>query len=185
MACTPRSCSAGSATRSPCGSATPPMTRSASASCSPTRRSPPSRPPTRRPTPRSHASFARWGEIDIYYRGELATSGGHGFSALEPQAPAQHPAEARRRPRRELHFLTDSPPLDELAAGYDLVICCRRRQQPVAHGARRRVRAVDRPAPVEVHLARHRPGVRGVHLPHRRDRVGRLPAPRLPVRRRR
>src|SRR6201990_2653755 len=26
--------------------------------------------------------FARWGEIDVHYRGEVMTSGGHGFSAL-------------------------------------------------------------------------------------------------------
>jgi anthraniloyl-CoA monooxygenase len=26
--------------------------------------------------------FARWGEIDVHYRGEVLTSGGHGFSAL-------------------------------------------------------------------------------------------------------
>src|SRR4051812_12877919 len=26
--------------------------------------------------------FARWAEIDVHYRGETITSGGHGFSAL-------------------------------------------------------------------------------------------------------
>src|ERR671921_1247495 len=26
--------------------------------------------------------FARWAEIDVHYRGEVITSGGHGFSAL-------------------------------------------------------------------------------------------------------
>src|ERR687883_1680149 len=26
--------------------------------------------------------FARWTEIDVHYRGEVVTSGGHGFSAL-------------------------------------------------------------------------------------------------------
>jgi anthraniloyl-CoA monooxygenase len=26
--------------------------------------------------------FARWSEIDVHYRGEVITSGGHGFSAL-------------------------------------------------------------------------------------------------------
>ena len=38
-------------------------------------------------------------------------------------------------------------------------------------------------AQVEVHVARDRPRVRGVHVPHRRDGVGRLPAALLPVRR--
>jgi anthraniloyl-CoA monooxygenase len=30
--------------------------------------------------------FARWAEIDIHYRGEVVTSGGHGFSALSRRA---------------------------------------------------------------------------------------------------
>ena len=32
------------------------------------------------------ASFARWGEIDIFYRGERRTSGGHGFSGAQPRS---------------------------------------------------------------------------------------------------
>src|SRR5215210_2530699 len=36
--------------------------------------------------PRTYAEitrrFARWSEIDVHYRGEVITSGGHGFSAL-------------------------------------------------------------------------------------------------------
>src|SRR6188508_3364609 len=28
------------------------------------------------------ASFVRWSEIDVHYRGEVVTSGGHGFAAL-------------------------------------------------------------------------------------------------------
>src|SRR5919198_522656 len=28
------------------------------------------------------AEFARWDEIDIHYRGEVVTSGGHGFAAM-------------------------------------------------------------------------------------------------------
>ena len=31
--------------------------------------------------------FARWSEIDVHYRGEVITSGGHGFSALGRRAP--------------------------------------------------------------------------------------------------
>jgi anthraniloyl-CoA monooxygenase len=69
------------------------------------------------------ASFARWGEIDIFYRGERRTSGGHGFSALS----RKHLLNILQRRATELgatlHFLTESPSLDELAAGHDLVIC--------------------------------------------------------------
>jgi anthraniloyl-CoA monooxygenase len=69
------------------------------------------------------SSFARWGEIDIFYRGERRTSGGHGFSALS----RKHLLNILQRRASELgadcRFLSDSPPLDELAADHDLVIC--------------------------------------------------------------
>src|SRR4029079_2514169 len=38
--------------------------------------------------------FARWAEIDVHYRGEVVTSGGHGFSARPRgralRAPSDH-----------------------------------------------------------------------------------------------
>ena len=39
--------------------------------------------------------FARWSEIDVHYRGEVITCGGHGFSALGRKRAARHPADAR------------------------------------------------------------------------------------------
>ena len=39
--------------------------------------------------------FVRWSEIDVHYRGEVITSGGHGFSALGRKELLQHPADAR------------------------------------------------------------------------------------------
>ena len=68
-------------------------------------------------------SFARWGEIDIYCRGELRTSGGHGFSALSRKHLLNILQKRAADLGAELHFLTESPALDELAAEYDLVIC--------------------------------------------------------------
>jgi anthraniloyl-CoA monooxygenase len=69
------------------------------------------------------ASFARWGEIDIFYRGERRTSGGHGFSALS----RKHLLNILQRRAAELgatlHFLTESPDLEAQARDYDLVIC--------------------------------------------------------------
>src|SRR3954466_11714194 len=52
--------------------------------------------------------FARWAEIDVHYRGETMTSGGHGFSALArvdllgvpPRPPARRPPAPPCRPRR-------------------------------------------------------------------------------------
>jgi anthraniloyl-CoA monooxygenase len=68
-------------------------------------------------------SFARWGEIDIFCRGVLRTSGGHGFSALSRKHLLNILQERAAELGAGLHFLTESPELDELAAGYDLVIC--------------------------------------------------------------
>ena len=39
--------------------------------------------------------FVRWSEIDVHFRGEVITSGGHGFSRARAQAAAEHPADAR------------------------------------------------------------------------------------------
>jgi anthraniloyl-CoA monooxygenase len=69
------------------------------------------------------ASFARWGEIDIYYRGEARTSGGHGFSALSRRHLLQILQRRSVSLGATIHFLTESPPLDALSAGHDLVIC--------------------------------------------------------------
>jgi anthraniloyl-CoA monooxygenase len=69
------------------------------------------------------ASFARWGEIDIHSHGELRTSGGHGFSALSRKHLLNVLQKRAADLGAELHFLVESPLLDELAAGYDLVIC--------------------------------------------------------------
>jgi anthraniloyl-CoA monooxygenase len=69
------------------------------------------------------ASFARWGEIDIFYRGERRTSGGHGFAALSRKHLLNVLQRRAASLGATLHFLTESPPLDELSANHDLVIC--------------------------------------------------------------
>ena len=76
--------------------------------------------------PEIHAAmsreFARWDDIDIHYRGEVITSGGHGFAAM-----------SRKRLLHLLHarclelgvtllFNAEAPPADELAATHDLVV---------------------------------------------------------------
>ncbi len=67
--------------------------------------------------------FARWGEIDIFYRGDLRTSGGHGFSALSRKHLLTILQARASELGAELQFLTESPPLDLLSEEYDLVIC--------------------------------------------------------------
>jgi len=77
--------------------------------------------------PRTYAqvteSFARWGEIDIFYRGERRTSGGHGFSALSRKRLLNILQDRAAELGVDVHFITESPPLQELADRYDLVIC--------------------------------------------------------------
>ena len=41
--------------------------------------------------------FARWDDIDVHFKGQVITSGGHGFAALQPAAAAADPAAALRR----------------------------------------------------------------------------------------
>lgn len=68
------------------------------------------------------ASFARWSDIDIHYRGTVQRSGGHGFSALS-RRNLLNILQARAIDLGvEVHFQTEAPPVDELAASYDLVI---------------------------------------------------------------
>jgi anthraniloyl-CoA monooxygenase len=66
--------------------------------------------------------FARWDDIDVHYRGQVITSGGHAFAAM-----------GRRRLLEILqlrcaglgvvvHFRTEAPASVELAANYDLVV---------------------------------------------------------------
>jgi anthraniloyl-CoA monooxygenase len=66
--------------------------------------------------------FARWDDIDVHYRGEVITSGGHGFAAMG----RRRLLELLQRRCAELgvvvHFRADAPDADELAASYDLVV---------------------------------------------------------------
>src|ERR671933_958531 len=63
--------------------------------------------------------FARWAEIDVHYRGEVITSGGHGFSAL---ARVDLLAILQRRAAEldvDLRFRTE---VDEPAPDADVVV---------------------------------------------------------------
>jgi anthraniloyl-CoA monooxygenase len=68
-------------------------------------------------------SFARWGEIDIFYRGERRTSGGHGFSALSRKRLLNILQQRASALGAELYFLTEAPGLDALSSTHDLVVC--------------------------------------------------------------
>jgi anthraniloyl-CoA monooxygenase len=68
------------------------------------------------------AEFARWDDIDVHYRGEVITSGGHGFAAMSRVRLLDILRDRAARLGVRVHMLSEAPPADELAARYDLVV---------------------------------------------------------------
>jgi anthraniloyl-CoA monooxygenase len=66
--------------------------------------------------------FARWDDIDVHYRGEVLTSGGHGFSAMSRRRLLEILQQRCRDLGATLHFRTEAPDVDELSATHDLVV---------------------------------------------------------------
>ncbi len=66
--------------------------------------------------------FARWDDIDIHYRGEVITSGGHGFAAMSRKRLLQILHARCRELGVTLRFNTEAPPAGELAMTHDLVV---------------------------------------------------------------
>ncbi|GAB3474857.1 bifunctional salicylyl-CoA 5-hydroxylase/oxidoreductase [Nocardiopsis coralliicola] len=68
------------------------------------------------------AASAHWDDIDVHHRGRTATSGGHGFSALDRRRLLGILTDRCRALGVDLRFTAPAPPLEELEAGYDLVV---------------------------------------------------------------
>jgi anthraniloyl-CoA monooxygenase len=68
------------------------------------------------------AEFARWDDIDVHYRGEVITSGGHGFAAMSRRRLLQILRERCAELGVVVHSRTEAPPAEELARAYDLVV---------------------------------------------------------------
>ncbi len=66
--------------------------------------------------------FARWDDIDIHYRDQVITSGGHGFAAMSRRRLLQILHERCLELGVALRFHSDAPAADELAATHDLVV---------------------------------------------------------------
>ncbi len=66
--------------------------------------------------------FARWDDIDVHYRGEVITSGGHGFAAMSRKRLLQILQQRCHDLGVDVRFRTEAPPTDHLAAEYDLVL---------------------------------------------------------------
>jgi anthraniloyl-CoA monooxygenase len=76
---------------------------------------------------------ARWDDIDVHYRGAVTTSGGHGFSAMGRRELLGILQNRCAELGVTVHYRTEAPELDDLQAGYDLVVA--------ADGANSRARA--------------------------------------------
>src|SRR5579863_9497185 len=66
--------------------------------------------------------FARWDDIDVHFKGETITSGGHGFAAMSRRRLLGILQQRCAGLGVTLHFRTEAPPIAELMADYDLVI---------------------------------------------------------------
>ncbi len=66
--------------------------------------------------------FAIWDDIDIHFKGEVVTSGGHAFAAMGRHRLLEILQARCRELGVTLHFRTEAPDVGELAASYDLVI---------------------------------------------------------------
>jgi anthraniloyl-CoA monooxygenase len=70
------------------------------------------------------AEFARWDDIDVHFRGQTLTSGGHGFAAMSRKRLLEILQDRGTELGVELHFRTPAPDVADLTAGYDLVVAC-------------------------------------------------------------
>ncbi|HSR82607.1 MAG TPA: bifunctional salicylyl-CoA 5-hydroxylase/oxidoreductase [Streptosporangiaceae bacterium] len=66
--------------------------------------------------------FARWDDIDVHYRGQVITSGGHGFAAMGRRRLLEILQQRCADLGVTVHFRTPAPDLADLAASYDLVV---------------------------------------------------------------
>ncbi|HET8959363.1 bifunctional salicylyl-CoA 5-hydroxylase/oxidoreductase [Nocardioides sp.] len=73
---------------------------------------------------RMQREFAVWDDIDVHFKGEVVTSGGHGFAAMSRRRLLEILQDRCRELGVTLHFRTDAPDVDELARTHDLVVAC-------------------------------------------------------------
>ena len=66
--------------------------------------------------------FAVWDDIDVHFKGEVVTSGGHGFAAMSRRRLLEILQDRCRELGVTLHFRTEAPDVDELARTHDLVV---------------------------------------------------------------
>jgi anthraniloyl-CoA monooxygenase len=66
--------------------------------------------------------FARWDDIDVHYRGQVITSGGHAFAAMGRRRLLEILQQRCAAVGVTVNFRCEAPPAAELAGSYDLVV---------------------------------------------------------------
>jgi anthraniloyl-CoA monooxygenase len=66
--------------------------------------------------------FARWDDIDVHFKGQVITSGGHGFAALSRRRLLQILQQRCAELGVTVHFRAEAPDPMALAASHDLVV---------------------------------------------------------------
>ncbi len=66
--------------------------------------------------------FARWDDIDVHYRGQVVTSGGHGFAAMSRRRLLQILQQRCAQLGVSLHFGATAPPLEALSRSRTLLV---------------------------------------------------------------
>jgi anthraniloyl-CoA monooxygenase len=66
--------------------------------------------------------FARWDDIDVHYRGQVITSGGHGFAAMGRRRLLEVLQQRCAELGVNVRYRTEAPDTDALSRDYDLVV---------------------------------------------------------------
>ena len=71
---------------------------------------------------RMEREFARWDDIDVHFRGEVVTSGGHGFAAMSRRRLLEILQERCAELGVAVHFQSVAPDVESLSATHELVV---------------------------------------------------------------
>ncbi|HYT12872.1 MAG TPA: bifunctional salicylyl-CoA 5-hydroxylase/oxidoreductase [Candidatus Nitrosopolaris sp.] len=66
--------------------------------------------------------FAVWDDIDVHFRGQILTSGGHAFAAISRQRLLAILRERCEEFGVTIHYREVAPPLEQLCSSYDMVV---------------------------------------------------------------
>jgi anthraniloyl-CoA monooxygenase len=73
---------------------------------------------------RMQREFARWDDIDVHFKDQVVTSGGHGFAAMSRKRLLAILQQRCADLGVRVHFRTEAPDVATLAEEHDLVVAC-------------------------------------------------------------